>query len=1508
MARFAVEILVKTAGGPQAKAALESVGVGARSAAPEVQKLVQQLLGVELNIKGFGALAAKAFAGIQVAQIGRQILSETKDAAAAQALLTSAVRSTGGAAGFTAQQLDDMAGRLSALNGIDDEAIAGAEAILLRYTRIGQEVFPQAIQAAIDMASAQGKQIQTTADLAGETERLGKFLGDPIRAMALLKREGRGLGEEQANLILGYIKHNDLLGAQKVLLAEVNRLYGGTAQALRNEIGGALQATSVAWGNLLEEFGKGFTIDSSGVTNLADALSDPKTVQAVRELGEGLGLIARELASITRLAGPLIQTLLKAEQAANPLLNLSRLFRGPGSKPLNYTPYAPYTPTGQGGGTPPPIAPPADLEALKRAAAEAERLREAAAKAVAAARLEAQNAAALLQARTLGTAALKAEISVQEALAKARAAGAGATSAQRLEIIRHSLATDAAKSGIERMNAAEAEATRLFAENNKELTRQLGILSALEAATVDFGRALSEANANQADRGGAIATAATRERLDYAKQWRESWLTAGQVAQTEIEKVQASLLSAAEKQRAIVDILSGQMLASWEPVLRGFEGIASDIGNALGDAFLTGKLEWDKLADSMKRTMASTIADIVSDFLGQWIRAIAQWLARWIASHRVAQATAAQTGAVNAAAGGAGAAGGGAGGAGSAVGALASGSGGASAWSGYGTAAAYVFLAWVGYNIYKGWTKKRATFGELGLDFVTVGSRQISDSLREVVQGIISGISDLTKEWRLGIEELGKVSIGVTSKGVIYVKTALDAVGQVFKTMEEAVEFAKLQAIKLATFGKETSALVQAAIRGSQATTLQGLGSDIDFARMIEGLGLPEIGRQMLEFTRNAVDNFRRAMDLFRGDLSQAAVAVGAIMADFSGNLWSLYNNLLGIKEDPGAQWERNKAAYNAQRAIMVAQITLLYEEVKARVAAYQAHRLYLRGLGGGAGDAGAGGGGGREVGAGSGVRPRSGGSGGFFGKGGWNPNAPQPDNRNPGNDPQLAALLQILDNLARALSGLPPAIEGGYPGARGGGRGGGRADARRSALDQLEDMRARAQGEYAQLLLESDRALREWKETVKEGKLTTAEAAEGERLLREQRQQAIDQFRKGLFADVSAFVGVSPFQQIKDDANALRDRLRDALGQGAIKWREFKIEMDRINAAERERLDILARETIAGTMEGLAKYVTDETLRTQLLQEAAVLKFQIEYANLLATTEQLRAQGRDVALLDAAVRNIGANMPAVLDNIRKGVQNVADEAVRLFPEDYAIRGPGGVLPPTASGDDPRKRALDMLKEWQDIGLHPLVKDLRDLGTDFAFLRQQLGDTTEVYAAHAAKLQDILSRYLDPIREFRTGRQLSNLSTLTGEGQYYEAQKRFRETLAAIQGGDLTKLDQVVNLAQTYGELGQGFTAGEGLRFIMKEIDDALLKLENTVPGIAGALSGSPLGSSSNPIQAEAPGTVTAINQTTTAVNNGNTLLLEELRSANVKLQHHSGLLQQIESRFNDPFNVRLVA
>ena len=63
-----------------------------------------------------------------------QIISSTIEAEQAMAQLDAAVRSTGGAAGYTAEQLAQMAAAEQKLTTYGDEAIMQAQAVMLAYT------------------------------------------------------------------------------------------------------------------------------------------------------------------------------------------------------------------------------------------------------------------------------------------------------------------------------------------------------------------------------------------------------------------------------------------------------------------------------------------------------------------------------------------------------------------------------------------------------------------------------------------------------------------------------------------------------------------------------------------------------------------------------------------------------------------------------------------------------------------------------------------------------------------------------------------------------------------------------------------------------------------------------------------------------------------------------------------------------------------------------------------------------------------------------------------------------------------------------------------------------------------------------------------------------------------------------------------------------------------------------------------------------------------------------
>lgn len=224
----------------------------------------------------------------------------------------------------------------------------------------------------------------------------------------------------------------------------------------------------------------------------------------------------------------------------------------------------------------------------------------------------------------------------------------------------------------------------------------------------------------------------------------------------------------------------------------------------------------------------------------------------------------------------------------------------------------------------------------------------------------------------------------------------------------------------------------------------------------------------------------------------------------------------------------------------------------------------------------------------------------------------------------------------------------------------------------------------------------------------------------------------------------------------------------------------------------------------------------------------------------------------------------------------------------------------------------DTLAEFETSG-NELEDTLRGIGERFTDINSafiHLGATQEdLLRAEQARLNAVtqaLSSYLDPIKERRLSRLVGDRSILTGEQQYYNAQAQFRDMLEEIQSGDLTNLGEVVNLADQYEDLLRSFTGGEGLRFGLKEIDDALLSIEQLVPGFAQEMA--EIGTPDNPMHIEQQNMVNAIEDNMEAVNAGNNLMLFEMRKGNTELEIQSQRLSNIEVVLSQPLNVKNVA
>ncbi len=188
---------------------------------------------------GFGALTAGIGYSIAAAQESEVV----------QAKLNAVLKSTGGIAGWTASQANELATSLMNLTGVDDELIVSTQSMFLTFTKIGAEVIPQATEAALDMSQAFGMDATQAAIM------LGKALNDPIQGVGALRRIGVMLSDEQEKQIQNFIKVGDVASAQKVILNELAVEVGGTARAYGQTFAGQLAILRGQFGNIAEDVG-----------------------------------------------------------------------------------------------------------------------------------------------------------------------------------------------------------------------------------------------------------------------------------------------------------------------------------------------------------------------------------------------------------------------------------------------------------------------------------------------------------------------------------------------------------------------------------------------------------------------------------------------------------------------------------------------------------------------------------------------------------------------------------------------------------------------------------------------------------------------------------------------------------------------------------------------------------------------------------------------------------------------------------------------------------------------------------------------------------------------------------------------------------------------------------------------------------------------------------------------------------------------------------------------------
>jgi len=192
-------------------------------------------VGVTLPIVAFGAASVKA----------------AIDSESAMAELEAVIKSTGGAAGVTAKQVTDYATAMQKVTKFDDEAIIGGQSMLLTFTKIGKDVFPEASTAMLNMAEKFGSVDQAAM-------QLGKALNDPVAGVGALRRVGVALTDQQEAQIKGFMAVGDAASAQRIILKELEVEFGGLAEAAGATTEGQMIILKNQIGDLQETLGLRF--------------------------------------------------------------------------------------------------------------------------------------------------------------------------------------------------------------------------------------------------------------------------------------------------------------------------------------------------------------------------------------------------------------------------------------------------------------------------------------------------------------------------------------------------------------------------------------------------------------------------------------------------------------------------------------------------------------------------------------------------------------------------------------------------------------------------------------------------------------------------------------------------------------------------------------------------------------------------------------------------------------------------------------------------------------------------------------------------------------------------------------------------------------------------------------------------------------------------------------------------------------------------------------------------
>lgn len=960
-----------------------------------------------------------------------------------------------------------------------------------------------------------------------------------------------------------------------------------------------------------------------------------------------------------------------------------------------------------------------------------------------------------------------------------------ATRAQEIEALEHQTAAQL------RLNEAESRRAQARAEFT-DWTRQRDAAKAYGseiAGIISQYGLLSEATRDLAIHEQALA------------QFREAGNT------RTLEQIEAELQGYAAIEVSLARVAAATELQAHivAPVREAWAQVGQMLQEAVIDQLIEGKVNVEDLAKTILRTMLSALAEM---------------LKRWILTHRMMQAEAMKTAAVNAAAAQAGGGGGG-GGAGmggmgtsatgmafnmgrqamtsSATGAAGSGM---SAMMGVAWVAAIFAVVYFGVSQWIKTNKEhiaQATFrleeeGRASVHDIH-GNR---DRMKQVI-GVVEGAGKMVIDWLASIggaieQASNSVTVGRTGQGSgtkWFVKDFATGAKEWFKTQEEAFGRAMILALQSAHI-KGLDPIVLAAIKNSTAQTWEDFQAGMADAVKVAGFGKAGAGLEL----RAAAAEFDRLRESMR-KLLPAGEALSDALARINEQeilvLQSQRDAITGKQRTAAEEHQMRlleMRAWNAELAMRKANVDWMIIETKAKIANYRGTAILIGGNGGG--------GGGRE--------------GGLLGLGTVlymtaGVVAAATTTIAEGADAGLKALedyLKGLEDLKAAYGGMKPIDEGELIPRTGGKGGGGGRDLKGERDDLLDEMARWKLTDVGNALRDTTRWFSDFRDRIKDLGFSAAKQAEllaaaGEELRRQQAAIKKAQLEASAdFINAGTARGGPLLQGLTDNTRtqaALIQANRDLWREGQLTKREMRA----LNAAIREAGERQRQQMVQGAADSLLmdlyQLLGDEEAAAQLRYDMTLAELDIRRAELAIAMETLgwEKERRDVILgtVDSLITKVREIGPAIFSG-----SGGADGGGVTRNRVNGYRDANGVFHWTdleqAANDNAAQAAEEarrLQQSYRDAELNPYERQRRQIVADFEAIRAALGDNAENAALFTAALARLKAEFLGGVREFYDSLLSGEASGLNTEQRYSAAMAQYQQLLAAVNSGDLSQAD-----------------------------------------------------------------------------------------------------------------------